>query len=217
MWHLWDSVFCPCDIIWLFLVGWIPQNECFWLAESLCGTLCEDTASASDTVGCGNGKMRAGWRWESVLVCDVDTCVLCLSGRVYQCVMLIHMCFAWHRECVNVWHWYTCALLTMESMLVCDVDVVWFAHRGERVGVWSHWCWYMCDLLARFSAIDGSLLLEMRRVRKAAPEFFYRTLQQDLRMDLATALRFSQLLGKLAWGRCVARGSCIDTCHFHRA
>ncbi|XP_076455483.1 uncharacterized protein LOC143290078 [Babylonia areolata] len=49
----------------------------------------------------------------------------------------------------------------------------------------------------RFSSIDGPLLLEMRRVRKVAPEFFYRTLQHDLRMDLATALRFSQMLGKL--------------------
>jgi hypothetical protein len=37
----------------------------------------------------------------------------------------------------------------------------------------------------------------MRRVRKAAPEFFYRTIQNDLHMDLASALKFSQLLGKL--------------------
>ncbi|XP_025084084.1 uncharacterized protein LOC112558098 [Pomacea canaliculata] len=49
----------------------------------------------------------------------------------------------------------------------------------------------------RFATIDGPLLLEMRRVRKAAPEFFYRTLQQDLHMDLSAALRFSQCLGKL--------------------
>ncbi|KAL8570158.1 hypothetical protein ACOMHN_030955 [Nucella lapillus] len=49
----------------------------------------------------------------------------------------------------------------------------------------------------RFYSIDGPLLLEMRRVRKVAPEFFYRTLQHDLKMDLATALRFSQTLGRL--------------------
>ncbi|KAK7092888.1 uncharacterized protein [Littorina saxatilis] len=52
-------------------------------------------------------------------------------------------------------------------------------------------------LADKFCSIDGPLLLEMRRVRKAAPEFFYRTLQQDLHLDLATGLRFSQLLGRL--------------------
>ena len=55
------------------------------------------------------------------------------------------------------------------------------------------------NLLSCFSfvSIDGPLLLEMRRMRKSAPEFFYHSLQRDLKMELASALKFSSVLGKL--------------------
>ena len=60
-------------------------------------------------------------------------------------------------------------------------------------------CWICSCLLLCFSfhGFDGAALLEYRSIQSEAPEFFYRSLKEDMHFPLLRVLKFSQALKQL--------------------